>query len=52
MEINDIVYLIPWDRDVTITCLHSGHYDFQYTGVDEDGQIIYFNDEDAISEER
>ncbi len=37
---------------VTITHLHSGNYDFQFTGEDESGKIFYFDELDIYEAKR
>lgn len=38
-------YLID---SVEVTALHSGYYDDQYTGVNPEGKIIYFSEQELL----
>lgn len=50
-KVGDIVKVSGYFRPVRITALHSGYYDYQYTGVTTDANKPYYFDEEDIIDE-
>lgn len=50
-KVDDIVLLnTKTSKPVAIAFLHSGYYDYQYTGYTNDGEVVYFNEEDICED--
>lgn len=48
----DVVFTNKENTPLLITAIHSGYYDYQYTGIRENGDIVYFNEEDVYDPDR
>lgn len=46
----DMVFLKSSINPITVMFMHSGYYDYQYTGRDPEGTLFYFDDEDVVNE--
>ena len=52
-KVGDLVLLNTGTREpVEITHLHSGHYDFSFTGKDQNNNIYYFDEDDIYDPNR